>query len=970
VLRLLLLATAVASIGACGDSVPPLQTAKPGVVFTFPIDGQNDVPTGARIVVSFSDPVTKSALGPCTATTGAFCIVGPNGPVDAMPTVSDDGKAVSYGGGLEPGTTYQVFARSQLAPTAENLPESGTPLFSFTTRIARPRAAPPTLVSVNGGDPTKIGSSFRPMFEATTLRLLFSEPLDPRSIKMGAGFFELLNSAGSAVTANIVSDGIHVSIDPKDDLMPGQSYLLRVGNQIVDLGGQALATTTLMFSPTLSRTATPVVQSMKPADATFKTRSGAESNSIVIDKPLIGRETSQMLPFILNAEIGDPKALPDHAIGFTIRRGQRLASSGLSIKLGGQIPAGLDTGDVEIELLTDATGRLYRNPYQSPDQRPENDRAPLYVDLSMDVAVFAKDPTGNAVLTQTILGLQGTGTAVATDGQLVIETVASMELGLLGVTQAPTNFVLVLATKGPGDAPPADTEAPTLIASSPGQSDEGAVDAGVDLVFSEPIDLERARAGGIRLEDTVAGPIETVIESHGSSVVLRPLVPLPYAKIYRVVFTDVADVAGNKATISNLSFTTPVLQSTGVPAAVLAIHPGAPCVLAGGTAASPGRCDGGKTGDDLYHPFTLAKNDPITVTFSEPIRRTSVTRGTACGQGSFRVEEVDGAGNCTAVVAGTLMTSDRTLTFVADEPWSDTKKYKLSLISGGNGACDAGELCDPGGAMSFDPLNGMQGGDSGGNPLVIPFTGAAPTGGTFLVTSANPFTDYNGSGGIDSSEQKRAENRAKMRITNVTGFAGATFTGNTCDAMPVNNKEGCMYLLGAMPVEMGEVSTTCPLPGGATAASCVPVTMGPQAMYATSLTMAADTGTIIGTINTDTNVSVMRIREPSGGPAMGYIVDNGGTPKMVAQLELYMDAPDMSIVLSSHDLHSKPLSVSLEGPLTFQDNGQIAIALTNTADLTVDVAISGPISGHVTMIIPKGEMHLQLVSPAPRGVSL
>lgn len=179
-----------------------------------------------------------------------------------------------------------------------------------------------------------------------------------------------------------------------------------------------------------------------------------------------------------------------------------------------------------------------------------------------------------------------------------------------------------------------------------------------------------------------------------------------------------------------------------------------------------------------------------------------------------------------------------------------------------------------------------------------------------------------------------------------------------------------MYLLGTMPVEMGEISTTCPLPGGATAASCVPVTMGPQAMYATSLTMAADTGTIIGTINTDTNTSVMRIREPSGGPAMGYIVDNGGTPKMVAQLELYMDAPDMNVTLSSHDLHSKPLSVSLEGPLTFQENGQIAISLSNTADLTVDVAISGPISGHVTMIIPKGEMHLQLVSPAPRGVSL
>ncbi|HUS29857.1 MAG TPA: Ig-like domain-containing protein, partial [Kofleriaceae bacterium] len=655
-------------------------------MFTFPIEGQNDVPVGSRIVVTFSEKVTAGALGPCTASTGAFCVVGPSGPVDAMPVVSEDGTSVSLQGDLAPGTTYDVFARSELAPFAENLP-SGK-LFSFTTRSDRPRAAAPTLVSINGGDPAKVGASFRPMFETTTLRLLFSEPLDPRSIKMGAGTFELLDTSGSAVPATIVSDGIHVSIDPKADLTADANYTLRLGNQIVDLGGQPLAPFNATIKPAKSRSATPVLHVLKPAqqgDPGFGvSRSGAKVNEIVIDKPLIGRETSQFTPVSLVGEIGDPKALGG-PIAFTLRKGQRLATTPLDIKLGGQIPSGLKTGDVMIELLTDATGRLYRNPYQPAEQRPENANAPLYVDLSMDVAIFAKDPKGNAVMTQTVLGMQATGTAIGTDGALVIETVSSMELGLLGVTKAPSNLVLSLFTEGPGPMPAADTEAPTLVTSNPGQSDEANVDAGIELTFSEPIDLDRARAGGIKLQDTAGGAdVAAVIESHGAGVVVRPLTPLPYGKIYRVVLGDIADVAGNKANIPNVSFTTPVLQSTGVPGSVVAIHPGVPCALTGGTASSPGRCAGGDDTDDLYKPFTIGPNEPVEVVYSEPVRRTSVTRGMACNQGTFRVEETDAAGTCTAVVAGTLIARERTMTFIPDAPWVMGKRYKLTLVSGTN----------------------------------------------------------------------------------------------------------------------------------------------------------------------------------------------------------------------------------------------------------------------------------------------
>ena len=48
------LALALVVTGCGNDTLPPLQTAAPGVVFTYPIDAQLDVPLGTRIVVTFS----------------------------------------------------------------------------------------------------------------------------------------------------------------------------------------------------------------------------------------------------------------------------------------------------------------------------------------------------------------------------------------------------------------------------------------------------------------------------------------------------------------------------------------------------------------------------------------------------------------------------------------------------------------------------------------------------------------------------------------------------------------------------------------------------------------------------------------------------------------------------------------------------------------------------------------------------
>jgi hypothetical protein len=846
-------------------------------------------------------------------------------------------------------------------------------LFHFTTRSLQPKSGVPKLIAVNGGDPMQ-PESFRPMLETSTIELVFSEPLDSRSVVLGAGAVELLDGANAAVPVTLLTDGIHVVLDPKTDLTPNTTYTLKLGAKLLDRSGDALTPVTVTLKPQDSRRGkTPIVQILKTRQANdpgaSHSQTGLPMNAIAIEKPLVGKQLTNVLASSLALELGDPQAF-DGPIGFTIRRGARLRNSGLDVKLGGIIPVGLQTGDIQIELLTDAGGRMYRNPNQPAEQRPENERSPLYVDLTMDLAIYAVDPKGNAVLAQTILGLQGVGVVTATDGVLDIETVGTLDFGLLGVTAAPANLVLELISDTAATSVASDSTPPTLVASYPGQNDHDvAVDSGIDLVFSEPIDLDRARAGGIALQTGGGVAVPSIIESHGSAVVVRPTTRLARGTTYKVVLTDVADVAGNPAAaISPLNFATGTIVNTGSPLAVTGSHPGVGCALTGATTTSPGRCTSGAGTDDLYHPFTLATDQPAEVAFDQPVVPGSVVLGTTCNTGSVRFEEVDAAGNCTAAVKGAVVVRERSFRFIPDVPWVVGKSYKMTLVSGNNSTCDAGELCGVSDAASFDTLAGMDGnGASGGPNIVTPFTGVAPTGATYMVTDAAPFTDLNGSGTVDSGEATADANRAVMHVTTTTSpISSASFTTPPCEAG--TNGDGCLYITGAMPVEMQPVQMGCALPDGTSAASCLPVTISTGVMYGTSVTMSA---VVIGflTIASDTKTTIMRVREPANGPVTGYIIDDNGTPKMIVKLDLYMDAPDLSITLSSHDLHSKPLSLTLEGPMAFLPDGRITIAVANTADVPIDIGVNTPVgTGHVKLVLPTGQMKLQLLSRPLRGV--
>jgi hypothetical protein len=314
------------------------------------------------------------------------------------------------------------------------------------------------------------------------------------------------------------------------------------------------------------------------------------------------------------------------------------------------------------------------------------------------------------------------------------------------------------------------------------------------------------------------------------------------------------------------------------------------------------------------------------------------------------------------------------MSFVPDQPWHVDQHYRLTVISGLDDHCDAGELCGTNGvAVNLSTLDREPLGALVRANLVIDFTGAAATTATLATMETVPIGDVNGSGTIEPGEPASDDNRVALRITGTTGaVTAASFPVPDCIAA-TPEVEACSALSAALPVALLPATHDCPLPGGATAASCVPVALSPQLVVAASLPLNATVvvNSRTTTIGTDTGALVMRLREPPDGPAMGYIIDDHGTPTFVATLALYLDGPEMGITVFGfgHNLHGVPLLLAVRGPLRFLPDGRIAIAVTNVADVPpIDVDFNGgAAAGAVQMMVPAGGLKLQLVSPPLRG---
>ncbi len=1000
--RLVVVALLAAFGCASPNAEPPFVGPGPGLIFSYPGDGQLDVPTRARVAVAFSQPIDATAIGPSCSVgggtiRGGLCLVGPNGPVAGAWDVVGDGRAAEFTAAaqLPTATSFELFIDPRVLEAGAGNISAETPVIHFTTRGGGSKVGiAPEVIGIQGDPADRFlpGSTTTPTFPVSnlaTFRLVFSEPMDARTAVMGVGLEFVAVGAGGdeVVEGTVLAQGRHLSFDPEDDLEADRTYELRITGALRDLGGEAAVPQVYSFRPVASYEGAPPFPSVLDVDPgvgdqNFPQPSGISSltqNNVELTSRLIGQNRIELLDGQVAISLGHP-ILFDAAVPVVIRRGQSLHSTGLDVALGGVVSAGLQTGDLRLSFASDVTGFLVRNRFWPASTIPDNVEAPLQVYLSFDIAVSGLDPFGNAVLTQTILGVQATGVAEVVDGELHIANVGALELDLLGITRAPTTLALAMSTTSTGAAP-RDTDPPALLSTypAPGAALFETTDS-IVLTFTEPMRLRGSDAAELRTDFDAVVPAE--YRASGSMIVITPLEPLEPGQGFRVhLGGGVADMHGNSWASDPddpsggsgvVSFTTAeIASSSELPPTLVTVYPGAPCSLPGQGAGNR-HCESGEPDDGDYLPFELPANHAMEILFDQPMDLSSMTLGTACGEGAIRVEERSG-NDCVRAIPGTLLRSERALRFVPESPWTPGQTYQLHLNVGGNSSCAPNELCGANGLpLNTNPLASA---DSAGGPAAVFFfvgTEVSPT--DVIVTNTRPIVDRNGNAVVDADETVGDTNLASIRLAGVSGLvSSASFDMEDCDASTAEI-EGCLHLSGDLVVRLEESQENCRIDtanGPIAAEHCVPVEVSPGALYGTQLTMDANI-LGLGLVNDlATGKIVLRTRQ-NGGPIRGFIVENAsGQPELFVTLDTFMDAPDLSILggLASHDLKSKELAVQLRGPVEFRDDGRLRIVLSNETLIALDVEIRtlGINSGTMSMEIAPGAMVVDFVSRSARG---
>ena len=905
----------------------------PRLIFAYPLSGQMDVPTGARYYFKFSAPVDPGV-------SLALVDESDNPAAGVFEASAISPFVITYKpAGLLPSTRYHLL-------------QDGVRVSSFTTRgVAHDNGGGLQVLEIN---PDGIG---KPFMDFSTLRILFSEKVNPRTVKLAESFL-FQDGMGNNVPGRLILRGRHLTFDPVMDLNPGQSYTLTLTSVIQDYSGESLTSKTYILTPRSSMPRATQVMDVSPSykDQGFSEHmpysdlSATGVNTISLSSPLIG-DNKIRVDGALKAELADAGQFPT-MLPIVIRKNSRLFSSALKVKLGGKVPAGLETQDITITLLSDASGYIMGNPYG------DSNGAPVVVSLVMDIAMNSADQTANSAINQDVLHVKAIGTVKSSGKGLIIDVVGSLEMDLLGIETATGNLVFHMTTP---DAPPminADATPPVISSVYPQvNADDFPRDGDLLVHFSEVLDPDSIAPGvNLVLTDRDSGntlPLEASLD--GSTLVLAPETLLTSGGNYKLsIGAGIKDVAGNYLSApEEIEFSVPAyVTSNAHPPIVTAVYPGTPCALTGGDFASGGQtaghCSGGLAEDDNHEVFQIDPGRSLEVYTSQPIKVDSVIMGSSCGEGSLRVERVDEAGACLEAVKGTVFIKDRNIRFVPSGDWKVGERYHLTIVAGSDTNCDAGEICGvyptPGGR----PLNTNQlaDEDAGGPDLIMPFETASSASGIFTTLLGTPYTDINGNGEVDSDETKRDENRVGLVVTGRQGIiVKASIDG-----------ENRIFLNTTMLTSIGSLDEQ----------GRIPVTIYPQAILGTSINLK--TLAIIIPLTVPTHVAVMRIR----APARGYITESESGPRFSTTMNLYFDNPAIEVLggLADVDLHSKALSMTLEGPVSFLPDGRMLITLSNTTPVDISVKISMGVLdvGHVYLQIPVGEAKIQLMGKAPKGL--
>jgi hypothetical protein len=994
-------------LAACSDNHQTVETPPSwsvnGLTYAYPYVGQKQIAPTAPVVLHFSAPLRDTV----TATLAShFTITGPGNTAVAF-TLSqvnnNQGVVLTPTAKLTEGSNYTVNW-SNLGITGGVAGSVVQPLpngITFATRNAL--TGPKALVSSGAFAVARSlpDDSTLPLMDFSSLRLQLTQPVERSSLIYGQSL-RLEDAIGALVPATILLSDRLLTVDPVHDMTPGKTYTLKLTSAVKSIYGEALnpgSYSAFAFTPQdSSPRTTQVLQVPDSSSGTIiSSLTGAAINNVPIQSTLLGNDSASQSSGNLYAELAFIPHFPNN-VPLTIRRGNVLNGSSVQVKIAGKVPAGLDTGAITVNIISDASGYMVPNPYSKLVT------APRLVMLTMDISLGAANSSANGAFTQNIQHVQVVGTAIVKDNKLTMDAVGVAELQVLGLDQA--SGVLSFHLEGYQDqttAPPqvANTTPPSLQSWVPGNEAARARPGDpIILNFTEPLDANSAQQGGAitLLMNGVAQPASISVD--GQSVVVKPQTALMHNASYTVQLTqNITDLAGNPLDQAyNLAFSLSALTFPGSRSPiVLSTYPGYPCATspASHSATSQGRCLGGASADDVLPVPGLPLNRSISVHFSQNMNPASIKLGSSCSSGSFRVEAISPAGTCTGVIPGRLELQPFSLKFTPDTPWVAGQLYHYVLGSNGNTSSSAA-TCD--GTQSLCGVNGLPlqtqllapsaasatTATAGGPSMDIWFTGAASSPSIFQSLRSLPTSDVNANFIHDAGEAEATDNGSGTFSipnggqiipdpTHTPPYSGLISGFNVGCASGSCPPQGFSFASSALDADVVGFDATL---GG------VKVLIYPTALITSSFNIyATATGaTINNPIVSGPMVIRLRYAANPGNPSVldqpitGVIKSTVNGPVLSGSLQGYLDLPELDpranllgfIPTSlTHNLHSYPLNIAVSGPVSFTTDGRMLVTLANTAAVPVMVSTSalGAIpAGNLYITIPAGSLTIQGVS--------
>ena len=947
--------------------------------YSFPYDTQQEVSTRAPVALRFSHALTDTAPEDAVQLLDAA-----DQPVAFAAETVDDGRSLvlTPDAALAPGAAYHIeLGALNTAEGVVRVPAEG---IHFRTRAANRGGVDAVTVTPDDSVGFVINrvipdGDTLPVMDFSSFRVQFSQPLARETVRYG-DTVSLTDSGGNPVPAAVLVKGHYLTLDPLEDLTPGETYQFTVSAGVRNVFGQPFTDTSLTWTPKDSAPREILVQRAgDSANGTILSPlTGMPINNVPVNALLLGNESSSQQQGDVHAELAFVPNYPE-VTPLRVPRGSLLSGSSVSVDIAGQVPAGFETGDISVRFVSDASGFLLPNRYTQAEDSPR------HVQLFMDVAMTAENPEANGALSQDLLHLELAGTAIVEDGVLVINAIGVVEPEVLGLEQAwgVLSFRLeAYADQENAPAPVIDSEPPTLQSWVPGERIRQ-VKGGdpVILNFSEALDPATLEGAiGVSINGTATDDVSWYLD--GASVVLRPQGGLAYNTDYAVTLSDqITDLAGNALVPETLTFRTDSYVGNGdrAPFAVTA-YPGFPCATESGSAdlasGIQGTCvtkESGTAGDVL--PVTsLPANRAIRVRFSQSMRADSINLGESCDTGTFRVERVNDSGACEDVVPGALSVAERGVIFEPDSSWEEGVLYRYVLVSDGSPTCGTNAICSVFNAPLQTAMLRENDALAGGPPMQVYFRGA-PSADSVMQTLANlPTADVNANFVLDAGEQGAVEEPPGSGVfptpanaTQVLEVSGGGLVGKVnvgCGFSGIgNNLQSCpgekfIYLTGALDVD---------ILGWDEAEGAVRVAIYPTLLMTSSIRTFA---TILGiSQEIPTGPQVMRIRyeEDDNGdrtrPVTGWIRTGVSGPVFETSLDLFLDAPYLHPPLGlSHNLKSYPLDgVSLTGPITFLEDGRMQIEQVSLGELPINVSIAGG-AASVNLRIPEGGVNLTYIS--------